>query len=591
MRSSYAIAHAVSALGFLGMLSCPSLAQNAPPASSTLSKLPVREVTVFKDGHAFVLHEGALPVDGKGELVLDNLPTPVVGTFWPYQVGGKLRGVVASREPVTMQRPALSVYDLLKANIGADVTIIEPGTPERRFDAKILAVPQPPPTEVLASEGQPDVYTRSSLVPQPAQPEVILLQTADGILARPLSSIGQVLFKNPPRQTTGTPEFRNLMRLQLDGAPRPIGQQVNVGMVYLQKGLRWIPSYRLALDGKGKAGVQMQAALVNELVDLQDATANFVIGVPSFALKDTVDPLSLQNTFARLSPLFEPTSRSAGAFDNAIQTQMASNSYARINEDAGEQPGNAAGFADAGNNEDFFVFTARNLSLKKGERMAFPLARYDLQYKDIYTLQTPAQPPIEVYRNFNYEQQNQVKKLLAAPKVMHQIRLSNTGTQPLTTAPALIESNGRLLAQTLMTYTASGGRSDLDLAPAVDVTVKRLENETKRTPNALKWQDDNFTRVDIGGRLVVTSYRNEPITLEITQQFIGTVEKAESGGVIRKLGLGDDDGAASANLPTWWNYHTGDWRAVNGLSSIKWTLVVPAKKSFEIPYSYHYFWR
>ncbi len=364
-----------------------------------------------------------------------------------------------------------------------------------------------------------------------------------------------------------------------------------VGMVYLQKGLRWIPSYRLSLDGKGKAGVKMQATLVNELVDLQDATANFVIGVPSFALKDTVDPLSLQNTFARLSPLFEPTSRSAGAFSNAIQAQMASNSYRRINDDAAEQPGNAAGVAEGGANEDFFVFTAKNLSLKKGERMAFPLAEYALDYKDIYTLEAPANPPVEIYRSLNYEQQTAVSKSLVAPRVMHQIRLLNTGTQPLTTAPALIESNGRLLAQTLMTYTASGGRSDLDLAPAVDVTVKRVESETQRTPNALKWRDENYTRVEVGGRLVVTSYRNEPITLELTQQFIGTVAAAP-GGAIRKLGLGDDDGGtANGALPTWWNYNSGDWRAVNGLSSVKWTITVAAKKSIEIPFTYHYFWR
>ena len=567
----------------------PALAQNPAPASGTLSKLPVREVTVFKDGHAFVLHEGSLPVDAAGELVLDNLPTPVVGTFWPYQVGAKLRGVVASREPVTTQRTALSVYELLKANIGADVTIIE--TPERRFDAKILDVPQPPPIEVPTGEPQPDRYGRS-FIPPPAQPEVILLQTNEGVLARSLASITQVIFKNPPRQTAPTPEFRNLMRLQLDGPRRPAGEKVQVGMVYLQKGLRWIPSYRLSLDGKGKAGVKMQATLVNELVDLQDATANFVIGVPSFALKDTIDPLSLQNTFARLSPLFDPASRSAGAFDNSIQTQMASNSYRRINDDVAEQPGNAAGIADGGQSEDFFVFTAKNLSLRKGERMAFPLAQYDLQYKDIYTLEAPAKPPVEVYRNLNYEQQTAISKSLVAPRVMHQIRLLNTGTQPLTTAPALIESNGRLLAQTLMTYTASGGRTDLDLAPAVDVTVKRLETETKRTPNALKWRDDNYARVDVGGRLVITSYRNEPITLELTQQFIGTVAAAAQSGVIRKLGLGDDDGdTAGANLPSWWNYNAGDWRAVNGLSSVKWTIIVPAKKSIEIPYEYHYFWR
>lgn len=578
---------AVCTIGLLALR--PALAQNPAP-TNTLSKLPVREVTVFKDGHAFVLHEGTLPVNAAGELVLDNLPTPVVGTFWPYQVNGKLRGVVASREPVTTQRTALSVYELLKANIGADVIIIE--TPEKRFDAKILDVPQPPPSDALISEPPIDRYGRSSIIPPAAQPEVILLQTNEGVLARSLASITQVIFKNPPRQTAATPEFRNLMRLQLDGPKRPAGEAVQVGMVYLQKGLRWIPSYRLSLDGKGKAGVKMQATLVNELVDLQDATANFVIGVPSFALKDTVDPLSLQNTFARLSPLFDPASRSAGAFSNGIQTQMASNSYARINDDAGEQPGNAAGIADGGTNEDFYVFTAKNLSLRKGERMAFPLAQYDLAYKDIYTLEAPANPPVEIYRSLNYEQQTALSNSLKAPSVMHKIRLLNTGTQPLTTAPALIESNGRLLAQTLMTYTASGGRSDLDLAPAVDVTVKRLETETKRTPNALKWRDDNYTRVDVGGRLVITSYRSEPITLELNQQFIGTVDTAGQAGVIRKLGIGDDDGeAADAKLPAWWNYNSGDWRAVNGLSAVKWTVTVPGKKTIEVPYSYHYFWR
>ncbi len=209
----------------LGLLSLrPSLAQSpAPPASGTLSKLPVREVTVFKDGHAFVLHEGSLPVDAAGELVLDNLPTPVVGTFWPYQVNGKLRGVVASREPVTTQRMALSVYELLKANIGADVTIIDAGTPKKRFDAKILDVPQPPPSEVPTGDAPVDRYGRSIVSPQPAQPEVILLQTKEGVLARSLVSVAQVIFKNPPRQTAATPEFRNLMRLQLDGPKRPAG--------------------------------------------------------------------------------------------------------------------------------------------------------------------------------------------------------------------------------------------------------------------------------------------------------------------------------------------------------------------------------
>lgn len=576
----------VCALG----LTAPHLVAAQTPATppvSTLPTLPVREVTVFKDGYAFVLQEGGLPVNAAGEVVLDNLPMPVVGTFWPYQANGKLRGVVASRQPVTRQQPPLSMYDLLLANIGADVTIIEPperDLPDRRFDAKILDVPRPTATE------PPPLETDAERTQRLAPSQLILLQTKDGVLARTPDSISQVIFKHPPRRTSGTPEFRNLLRLQLDGPQRPAGDLAQVGMVYLQKGLRWIPSYRLSLNGQGHAAVKMQATLVNELVDLDNTAVNLVIGVPSFAFKDTLDPLSLQNTLARLSPLFDTTSRTSNAFSNAIQSQVASSSYGRIN-DAEGTAGNAPG-VDGGSNEDFFVFTTPHLSLKKGERMAFPLAQYNLKYQDIYVQAAPATPPSEMYRDLSYEQQVTVSKSLLAPSVMHKIRLLNTGTQPLTTAPTLIESDGRLLAQTLMTYTASGGRSDLDLAPAVDVTFKRRETEGKRTLNALKWHNEDYSRVDVGGRLIVTSYHNTPITVELTQQFIGTVDKAEMGGVIRKLGLGDDTaGSAGENLPSWWNYNSGDWRSINGLSSVHWTVTVPAKGSVELPYAYHYFWR
>ena len=44
-------------------------------ALSKVATMPVKEVTVFKDGHAFVLHEGRMTTDASGNVVLDNLPT------------------------------------------------------------------------------------------------------------------------------------------------------------------------------------------------------------------------------------------------------------------------------------------------------------------------------------------------------------------------------------------------------------------------------------------------------------------------------------------------------------------------------------
>ena len=79
-----------------------------------------------------------------------------------------------------------------------------------------------------------------------------------------------------------------------------------MGLLYLQKGIRWIPSYKFVIDGKGGVTVQLEATLINELADLDDVTANLVVGVPSFAFADTADPIGMGQTVAQLSQYFQP---------------------------------------------------------------------------------------------------------------------------------------------------------------------------------------------------------------------------------------------------------------------------------------------
>lgn len=63
----------------LALVSCAAAPVQAPAPSG--QGLPVREVTVFKDGHAYVLREKAVSGADSGAVVLDELPTPVLGTF------------------------------------------------------------------------------------------------------------------------------------------------------------------------------------------------------------------------------------------------------------------------------------------------------------------------------------------------------------------------------------------------------------------------------------------------------------------------------------------------------------------------------
>jgi hypothetical protein len=112
-------------LALLASLS-PLHADEAAPLGA-LARMPVKEVTVFKDGHAFVLHQGTMPTDEAGNIILDQLPTPVMGTFWPFssEKNAPLISVTAGRKRVRVERTALTLRELLEANPGADVSITE----------------------------------------------------------------------------------------------------------------------------------------------------------------------------------------------------------------------------------------------------------------------------------------------------------------------------------------------------------------------------------------------------------------------------------------------------------------------------------
>jgi hypothetical protein len=214
-------------------------------------------------------------------------------------------------------------------------------------------------------------------------------------------------------------------------------------MVYVQRGIRWIPSYRIDIDGDGNAVVKLQATLINELTDLEDVKANLVIGVPSFAFKDVVDPISLHDTVARLSRHFREDSQTALALSNSIMTQVAVWNESR---DRGDRDAINLGPEVTGSlkNEDLYVFTVEHITLKKGQRMVLPITEFKIKYSDVFILDLPFGPPPEVRHRFNNDQLSKLAGLLRGPKVMHKIRLENDSMYPLTTAPALVFRDGRI---------------------------------------------------------------------------------------------------------------------------------------------------
>ena len=181
------------------ILTSSGLAAEKAAPLSTFGKLPIKEITVFKDGNAFVAHEGEMPVDKSGNVVMDYLPAPVLGTFWPYSAdpAAKLTSVTAGQKRVLIERTALTLRELLEANMGAEVFISEGGT--NRYLATVLDLPRRS-AEEFATTNPPNSPER---LPEPGN--LVLLQTESGVKALSLDRIQELTFKNKPKPTTAVP--------------------------------------------------------------------------------------------------------------------------------------------------------------------------------------------------------------------------------------------------------------------------------------------------------------------------------------------------------------------------------------------------
>jgi hypothetical protein len=571
-----------------------AIAAGAPPSGplvrKALARMPVKEVTVFKDGHAFMLHAGRMTTDEAGNVVLDQLPSPVIGTFWPYVADrrAKLASVTAGSRDVLVEHTALELRELIEGNAGAPVIVTE--SKGASYKATILGVPSPDRDEQRRA---PEPGAERS--PERAA-SVVLLETENGTKVVRLDQIQDVRFTGSYRKTVTSEERRNLLTLRLDWGGKP-EKDAEVGLVYLQRGIRWIPGYRVAIDGKGRALIRLQATLVNELADLDDVTAHLVVGIPSFELKDTPDPIALQQAVAELSQSFQRDARTAFAFSNAIMTQQLATPLSRghVAEPAATSFELGPDVAESGGHEDLFVFTLEHVSLRKGERAVLPVAEFALKYRDVFALDVPLAPPTELWRSLGSDRQAELARLFGSSRVTHRIRLANSSALPLTTAPALILRDERLLAQGLMTYAAPGAETDLTITPVVDISVRKEDHEVKRVPNAATWQGEQYGRVELQGALTLTSYRKEPVEVEITRHVLGNALSADSAGRTELVNALEDGAFLRTGdpRPYWWDVFSWPWwwAHFNGVSRVTWTVHLEPRKPLALGYTWEYYWR
>ena len=555
-----AMAWALAAITISGI----AMAQDSEP-DETKATLPITELTVFKDGHAYVTREGALPVNEAGEASMDDVPVPLLGTFWPYSRDDRatLTGVIAGTHDVDGERKANDLLYLLEINEGAEVRITDTDGKEISGKARKMG-------------------------------EMVLIETPNETIVLRHDRIRDVAFIQAPTTSRTVNERRNQLTFHLDWKGAPPADQVQAGLTCVQKGLRWVPCYRVDLDGEGHAAVQFEAVVINELADFSHATLRMVVGVPSFPFADQLDPMGLIQNLGEEQARFMQLSN--GDFSNTFSNlkgayQLFDRGY--ITAGAFDASGSGLGPQIGGTQDegDLFVFTMEDQSLAKGERMALPVAEYNLTYEDIYSVVIPPLPPQDVREQFNDEQQARLAQMSNHPNVVHSTRLDNTSDHPLTTAPALVTRQGALLAQSMMTYAPQGSKVDLELTKAVDIRVFKEDNESERAPNMVAWNGTTYQSVHMEGSLRIVNRHDKPVTVEIIRYAWGNVDAASDEADVKQVNVFETDGATLGvgwdtirSMPDW-------WRHFNGIGRITWTIDLEPGESTERTYEWHYFSR
>jgi len=530
--------------------------------------LPIREVTVFKDGHAMVIRSGVAATNEAGDVVLEELPLPVLGTFWAFENTDRasLRSVRAGRvEEVSQVEPG-SVQDLLLHAIGEQVALILSGGTELSGAL----------TKVVGGGGG-----------------TALVSNEDGLVAVPMGHIQRVNFQNAEVAERTREVIRQEERLTIDlGWETAPAAEADVGMAYIQKGLRWIPSYRVTLLDDNTARIELQATLVNELADLEDVSTHLVVGVPMFAFEHTLDPIGLQDQIAELGQYFRRQDQAAGMFSNALMAQSA-----RMNESrdwsgpahSGNQPDIEVGGSES--NEDLYVFHVDHVTLAKGERLVVPIAVAEVPYEPVYTLELPIAPPTETWRHFNTDQQRQIAQMLSQPSATHVLRITNTSEHPFTTAPALIMRDGRPLAQNMMRYTAKKAEVDLEVTKAVDIRVEASSKEGGRDERSLEWNGHTYARIDLTGLAEITNYKTKSITLEVTRFVLGLADGASHDGEVSQIDFFTDLDWTDPTFQ-WYRWYGWPWwwSQLNGAAKFEWEIELEPGEKIELESNWHYMW-
>ncbi len=520
----------------------------------------IKRVAVFKNGYAFTYREGEATANANW-IYTTNTPIGVLGTVWGYSTTPNVRvdQLLASEFLRSVKTERVEdIAEFLIANEGKRIRFVDSYNAAYEGVYEIFSRHRGFENDLRPQDGYRQSFDLGSIT--------LSLKTERGVMLIPANSVRKIEILDA-QPSVLKPKREKLVRLGLKTNGAKDGQPLNVGIAALERGLRWIPAYRVEVKGDPikEAKLELEANVVNDLADLKNTEINFVVGVPHFLFQDTASPLSINTAFAGVSSNFRRDE--SKRMSNAIQSQVMTTADGIGLDDASptiEGEEQTTSFSA----EQLFLYQTNLLALKKGERATTRLFSLTVPCSEVFEWTINDITDVhQRYLNPGYSSQpiNSLQDLTT--KIWYALRLKNTTGMPWTTAPAISFRDWKPLGQDLLKFTGIGGEEVLRVTPATKVLGSHSLEEKTRTKETLRWNgsDYDFDLVTVEGTVKVRNVQKQPVELVLTRNLVGQVANASDEAKIIKSGL---------NL-----------QSVNSNSIIKWSVKIPPGEK-EVKYTY-----
>ena len=341
-------------------------------------------------------------------------------------------------------------------------------------------------------------------------PKFAILESSNNSFAVPIAGISKMQVLELP------------LRVHIQGQGKKAPAKTSLHMAYLRKGITWIPEYSVEIIDKDTATLTLRGTLINEAEDLIHCDVNFVVGVPHFTHTGYMAPIAVGQTIRAIGASVAPAQ-----FRNQIMNRAALVSNVASNGDGGIQFGGVVD-QSVGNNggnidkamgnlprmdssagTDYTVYTKKDMTVRKGEKAIVTLFVKKIKYSHIYRWPLPA-------------------------RVKHYLVLHNDTDTAWTTGPYLAVHDGNPLSEDILKYTPKGGKCEITVTQAINISHDSSEAETARKLKAYNPRRDiYYDLVTLRGTLKLKNFEKRTADIIVTAPVKGKAITSSEGGTIK----------------------------------------------------------